>query len=160
MCFYATARAPGRGLHRHGRFPVPRGHLQHSDLVLQHPAQKAGHPHIEGGLNEGKWQPMVLLTKLKYKEATAWDGGIGEAITVTLTRLRLLPVCVEGSQGQNGLFGGFMMERDGKFSDGRKNHYFSKTALSSNAYLKYYTPISAIRKLANKKVSPRKGLRK
>ena len=58
---------------------------------------------------------MVLLTKLKYKEATAWDGGIGEAITVTLTRLRLLPVCVEGSQGQNGLFGGFMMERDGKF---------------------------------------------
>ena len=66
---------------------------------------------------------MVLLTKLKYKEATAWDGGIGEAITVTLTRLRLHPVCVEGSQGQNGLFGGFMMERDGKFSsDGRKNH--------------------------------------
>ena len=134
MYFYATARAPGRGLHRFGRLPAPRGHLQHTDLVLQHPAQKAGHPHIEEGLNEGKWQPMVLLTKLKYKEATAWDGGLGEAITVTLTRLRLLPVCVEGSQGQNGLFGGFMMERDGKFSDGRKNHYFSKTAISSNAY--------------------------
>ena len=61
---------------------------------------------MEGGLNEGKCQPMVLLTKLKYKEAIAWDDGIGEAITVTLMRLRLLPVCVEGSHGQNGLFGG------------------------------------------------------
>ena len=95
MCFYATARAPGRGLHRHGRFPAPRGHLQHSDLVLQHPAQKAGHPHIEGGLNEGKWQPMVLLTKLKYKEASTWDGGIGGAIAVPSTRLRRLPARVE-----------------------------------------------------------------
>jgi len=69
MCFYATARAPGRGLHRLGRLLAPRGRLQYTDLVLQHPAQKAGHPHIEGGLNEGKWQPMVLLTKLKDKEA-------------------------------------------------------------------------------------------
>ena len=89
---------------------------------------------MEGGLNEGKCQPMVLLTKLNYKDAIAWDGGIRKAIAVTSTRLRLLPACVEGSQGQNGLFGGFMMERDGKFSDGRKNHYFSKTAISSNAY--------------------------
>ena len=106
MCFYATARAPGRGLHRFGRLPAPRGHLQQTDLVLQHPAQKAGHPHIEEGLNEGKWQPMVLLTKLNYKEAITWDGGIGEAITIALTRLRLLSACLEGSQGQNGLFGG------------------------------------------------------
>ena len=106
MYFYATARAPGRGLHRFGRLPAPRGHLQHTDLVLQHPAQKAGRPHIEGGLNEGKWQPMVLLTKLKDKEAIAWDGGIGGAIAVPSTRLRLLSVCVEGSIGQNGLFGG------------------------------------------------------
>ena len=106
MYFYATARAPGRGLHRFGRLPAPRGHLQHTDLVLQHPAQKAGHPHREGSLNEGKWQPMVLLTKLKYKEASTWDGGIGGAIAVPSTRLCRLPACVEGSLGQNRLFGG------------------------------------------------------
>ena len=106
MCFYATARGPGHELHRHGRLPAPRGHLNHTDLVLQHPAQKAGRPHIEGGLNEGKCLPMVLLTKLKYKEASTWDGGIGGAIAVPLTRLRRLPACVEGSLGQNGLFGG------------------------------------------------------
>ena len=105
MCFYATARAPGRGLYRHGRFPARRGHLQHSDLVLQHPAQKAGHPHIEGGLNEGKWQPMVLLTKLKDKETIAWDGDIRQAIAIFLTRLRHLPVWGEVSLGGNGLFG-------------------------------------------------------
>ena len=63
-------------------------------------------PHIEGGFNEGKCQPMVLLTKLKDKKAIAWDGGIGGAIAVPSTRLRLLSVCVEGSIGQNGLFGG------------------------------------------------------
>ena len=105
MCFYAIAPAPGHGWHRSGRLPAPRGHLQQTDLVLQHPAQKAEHPHIEEGLNEGKWQPMVLLTKLKYKEAIALDGGIREATAVPLTRLRRLPVCVEGSLGQNGLFG-------------------------------------------------------
>ena len=106
MCFYATLRTPSRGLHRHELIPAPRRHMHHTDLVFQHPAQKAGHPHIEGGLNEGKWQPMVLLTKLKDKEVIAWDGGIGEAIAVPRTRLRLLSVCVEGSRGQNGLFGG------------------------------------------------------
>ena len=106
MYFYATARAPGRGLHRFGRLPAPRGHLQHTDLVLQHPAQKAGHPHSEEGLNEGKCQPMVLLTKLKDKEAIGWCWGIGEAIAVPLTRLRILSVCNEGSLGQNGLFRG------------------------------------------------------
>ena len=106
MYFYATLRTPSRGLHRHELIPAPRRHMHHTDLVFQHPAQKAGHPHIEGGLNEGKWQPMVLLTKLKYKEAIALDGGIREATAVPLTRLRRLPVCVEGSLGQNGLFGG------------------------------------------------------
>ena len=106
MYFYATLRTPGRGLHRHELIPAPRRHMHHTDLVFQHPAQKAGHPHIEGGLNEGKWQPMVLLTKLKYKEASTWDGGIGGAIAVPSTRLRRLPVCVEGSLGQNRLFGG------------------------------------------------------
>ena len=55
---------------------------------------------------------MVLLTKLKDKEAIGWCWGIGEAIAVPLTRLRILSVCVEGSLGQNGLFGGFMMERE------------------------------------------------
>ena len=106
MCFYATARGPGHGLHRHGRLPAPRGHLKHTDLVLQHPAQKAGHPHREGGLNEGKYQPMVILTNLKYKKAIAWNEGIGVPIAVPLTRLRILSVCVEGSLGQNELFGG------------------------------------------------------
>ena len=106
MCFYVTASAPGHGWLRPGRPPAPRGHLQQTDLALQHPAQKAEHPHIEEGLNEGKWQPMVLLTKLKDKKAIAWDGGIGGAIAVPSTRLRLLSVCVEGSLGQNGLFGG------------------------------------------------------
>ena len=62
--------------------------------------------HIEGGLNEGKWQPMVLLTKLKDKEAIGWDDGIGGAIGIPSMRLRLLPPCVEGSLGQNGLLGG------------------------------------------------------
>ena len=99
-------RKPGCELHRTGRHPAPRRHLHHIIFLLQHLAKQPGHPHMEGGLNERKCQPMVLLTKLKYKEAIAWDGGIVEAITVTSTRLRLLPVCVEGSHGQNGLFGG------------------------------------------------------
>ena len=54
----------------------------------------------------------MLLTKLKYKEAIALDGGIREATAVPLTRLRRLPVCVEGSLGQNGLFGGPSWEND------------------------------------------------
>ena len=98
MCFYVTAPAPGHGWLRPGRLPAPRGHLQQTDLVLQHPAQKAEHPHIEEGLNESKCQPMVLLTKLKDKEAIAWDGGIiiGGAIAAAVpsTRLRRLPACV------------------------------------------------------------------
>ena len=97
---------PHAANYRPGRIPAPRGHLHHTDFLLQHPAKQPGHAHIEGGLNEGKWQPMVLLTKLKYKEAIALDGGIREATAVPLTRLRRLPVCVEGSLGQNGLFGG------------------------------------------------------
>ena len=92
MCFYVTAPAPGHGWLRPGRLPAPRGHLQH-------PAKQPGHPHIEGGLNEGKCQPMVLLTKVKDKKAIAWDGGIGGAIAVPSTRLRLLLVCVEVSLG-------------------------------------------------------------
>ena len=104
--FLVIIRKPGCELHRTGRHPAPRRHLHHIIFLLQHLAKQPGHPHMEGGLNEGKCQPMVLLTKLEYKEAIAWDDGIGEAITVTSTRLRLLPVCVEGSHGQNGLFGG------------------------------------------------------
>ena len=106
MCFYATIRTPGRELHRHELIRAPRRHMHHTDLVFQHPAQKAGHPHREGGLNEGKYQPMVILTNLKYKEAIAWNEGIGVPIAVPLTRLRILSVCVEGSLGQNELFGG------------------------------------------------------
>ena len=53
---------------------------------------------------------MVLLTKLKYKEAIALDGGIREATAVLLTRLRILSVCVEGSLGQNGLFGAMITD--------------------------------------------------
>ena len=104
--FLVIIRKPGCELHRTGRHPAPRRHLHHIIFLLQHLAKQPGHPHIEGGLNEGKWQPMVLLTKLKYKEAIALDGGIREATAVLLTRLRRLPVCVEGSLGQNGLFGG------------------------------------------------------
>ena len=104
--FLVIISEAGCGLHRTGRHPAPRRHLPHTNFPLQHLAKQPGHPHIEGGLNEGKWQPMVLLTKLKYKEAIALDGGIREATAVPLTRLRFPPACVEGSLGQNGLFGG------------------------------------------------------
>ena len=104
--FLVIIRKPGCELHRTGRHPAPRKHLHHIIFLLQHLAKQPGHPHMEGGLNERKCQPMVLLTKLKDKEAIGWCWGIGEAIAVPLTRLRILSVCNEGSLGQNGLFRG------------------------------------------------------